>query len=73
MWMGSDHTKQLLNLLCIVYLANDFQLQIDSQHYVMYVYAGKLCAGLFDLILKVPVNNFQLCLDGSSWVEPVLS
>ena len=28
---------------------------------------------LFDLILYVPVNNFQLCLDGSSWVEPELS
>ena len=28
---------------------------------------------LFDLILYVPVNTFQLCRDGSSWVEPVLS
>ena len=28
---------------------------------------------LFDLIFHVPVNNFQLCQDGSSWVEPVLS
>ena len=28
-------------------------MEIDSQHYM---YAGKLCAGLFDLILKVPVN-----------------
>ena len=27
---------------------------------------------LFDLILYFPVNNFQLCLDRSSWVEPVL-
>ena len=26
---------------------------------------------LFDLIIYVPVNNFQLCQDGSSWVEPV--
>ena len=25
------------------------------------------------LIVYVPVNNFQLCWDGSSWVEPVLS
>ena len=28
---------------------------------------------LFALILYVPVNNFQLCWDGSSWVEPVIS
>ena len=28
---------------------------------------------LFDLILYVPVNSFQSCWDGSSWVEPVLS
>ena len=28
---------------------------------------------LFDLILFLLVNNFQLCLDGSSLVEPVLS
>ena len=28
---------------------------------------------LFDLILYIPVNNFQLCQDGSSLVEPVLS
>ena len=28
---------------------------------------------LFDLILYIPVNAFQLCRDGSFWVEPVLS
>ena len=28
---------------------------------------------LFDLILYVPSTIFQLCWDGSSWVEPVLS
>ena len=32
--------------------------------------ANNLC---FDLILNAPVNNFQLCQDGFSWVEPVLS
>ena len=32
-----------------------------------------ICLFLFDLILYFPFNNFQLCLDGSSWVEPVLS
>ena len=30
-----------------------------------------LCS-LFDLILYVPVNNFSVMWDGSSWVEPVL-
>ena len=28
---------------------------------------------LFDLFLYVPSTIFQLCRDGSSWVEPVLS
>ena len=28
---------------------------------------------LIDLILYVPSTIFQLCRDGSSWVEPVLS
>ena len=28
---------------------------------------------LFDLILYVPSTIFQLCRDGSSWVEPLLS
>ena len=28
---------------------------------------------LFDLILYIPSAIFQLCRDGSSWVEPVLS
>ena len=28
---------------------------------------------LFGLILYVPVNNFSVMSDGSSWVEPVLS
>ena len=28
---------------------------------------------LFDLILYVPSTIFQLCREGSSWVEPVLS
>ena len=27
----------------------------------------------FDLILHVPSTIFQLCRDGSSWVEPILS
>ena len=31
------------------------------------------CLFLFDLIIYVPSTIFQLCRDGSSWVEPVLS
>ena len=27
----------------------------------------------FDLIIYLPSTIFQLCRDGSSWVEPVLS
>ena len=31
------------------------------------------CMLLFDLILYIPSTIFQLCRDGSSWVEPVQS
>ena len=34
---------------------------------------SELTVCLFDLILYVPVNVFQLCRDRSSWIEPVLS
>ena len=30
-------------------------------------------SSLFDLVLYVPSTIFQICRDGSSWVEPVLS
>ena len=37
---------------------------------------GRLGSGitpcLFNLILYVPLTIFQLCRDGSSWVEPIL-
>ena len=33
----------------------------------------ELYLDLFDLILYIPSTIFQLCRDGSSWVEPVLS
>ena len=39
---------------------------IQGQH-------GTQNMSLFDLSLYVLVNNHQLCWDGSSWVEPVLS
>ena len=28
---------------------------------------------MYDFVLYVPFNSFQVCLDRSSWVEPVLS
>ena len=31
------------------------------------------CLFLFDLVLYILSTIFQLCRDGSSWVEPVLS
>ena len=33
--------------------------------------SGVIC--LFDLIFYIPSTIFQLCGDGSSWAEPVLS
>ena len=36
-----------------------------------WVYTVDFC--LVDLILYVPSTIFQLCRDGCSWVEPVLS
>ena len=38
---------------------------------VWYFHALVVC--LFAFILDIPVNNFQLCPGGSSWVEPELS
>ena len=35
--------------------------------------SSKLVSILFDLILYVPVSNFQLCQDWHSWVKSVLS
>ena len=40
--------------------------QLDKSIYVLFV-----C--LMGFILYVPSTIFQLCRDGSSWVEPVLS
>ena len=33
----------------------------------------KMMTGTFDLILYIQSTLFQLCRDGSSWVEPELS
>ena len=35
------------------------------------VILGPVC--LFDLFIYVPVNSFQVCQDGSSWVEPLIT
>ena len=40
----------------------------EHQDFIFFV-----CIHLFDLILYVPSTIFQLIIDGSSWVEPVLS
>ena len=61
--------KVLSNILC----------DLDPKVKVICQKAG-ICDGvpstsalvLFDLILYVPSTIFQLCRDGSSWVEPVL-
>ena len=37
------------------------------------IFVTGLILYLFDLILYVPSTIFQLCRDGSSWAEPVLS
>ena len=52
-----------------------FKLSPANSQYLPYLYyrSQKGLITLFDLIIYVPVNNFQLCQDGSSWVEPVLS
>ena len=53
-------------------------------HFIRYKFSGKLYLVkvseyigyffyLFDLILYIPSTIFQLCRDGSSWVEPALS
>ena len=46
------------------------QLQ-DLQGQASFRDRGNFC--LFDLILYIPSTIFQLCREGSPWVEPVLS
>ena len=51
-------------------------LDYESNAVVLQAKEGKscqFCFVLFDLILYVPVNNFSIIWDGSSWVEPELS
>ena len=57
-------TYNALNNLTIAYISD--LLDTDSYSVFDFFY-------LFDLILYVPSTIFQLCRDGSSWVEPVLS
>ena len=46
-----------------------------SSHWLTAIFhrSSKAFFCLFDLIPYVPVNNFSVMSDGSSWVEPVLS
>ena len=51
---------------------NDYFYRFNTTHLTKGL--SKQCRFcLFDLILYVPSTIFQLCGDGSSWVEPVLS
>ena len=50
-----------------VYMSKQYQIYRFSH------FSTKTYVVLFDLIIYITVNNFQLSWDGSSWVEPVLS
>ena len=55
-----------------------FSCSYERQHLTLKLYPYDFSMDmfvfvLFVLILYVTDNNFQLCWDGSSWVEPVLS
>ena len=64
-------TERMLGL----YRLNSTKLFI-SDHWQVYLcisYGHQVDFFKFDLILEIPVNNFQLCWDRSSLVEPILS
>ena len=50
-----------------------YYLILISYYLILISYYLILIFVPFDLILYVPSTIFQLCRDGSSWVEPVLS
>ena len=59
------------------YIPRD-QLQKEETIFCSKGTSGKIASKdtlyvFFYLILYIPVNNFSVCRDGSSWVEPVLS
>ena len=60
------------NYVCRNYFWSEIQPSVCGQRRLWRDWAGAFIR-LFDLILYVPVNNFQSCRDGSSWVEPALS
>ena len=58
----------------MVYLFYTTYISVDlAYHEVFSAKVGKGGICLFDLILYVHSTIFQLCVNGSSWVEPVLS
>ena len=48
---------------------SDSKLNYSAAHIMLQILSQLI---LFDFILYIPVNNFQLCRDGSSWVEPLM-
>ena len=44
--------------------------KVNSQRVKVHMKRYFVC--LFDLILYTPSTIFQLCRDGSSWIEPIL-
>ena len=63
------------SLVCILVIGVSNNLAEEARELVAscnnFVFWLSVC--LFDLILYIPSTIFQLCKDGSSWVEPVLS
>ena len=47
------------------------RLEALSREFYLNCPCEMLFVSLFDLILYVPSTIFQLCRDGSSWVEPM--
>ena len=54
-------------------LPNYVVISMKTVHLFAELGMFQLVFGLFDLILYIPVNNLQICWDGSSWVEPIPS
>ena len=78
-WDYNVSLKQYLLLINSVFLffiskiSQDFQILISIALKKKFHLELADTVGLFDLILYFPSTIFQLCRDGSPWVEPVLS
>ena len=77
---GYNFKKMFFFLSLKIYFVLANSADPDEMHYAAF-HVGLHCLQkypftfvcLFDLILYVPSTISQLCRDGSSWVEPVLS